>query len=103
MIINGAGPGQTTLTMDPDMASRIGAALIGIAGERRIAGSLFTLEPMMTVANPGFEVLRSDTGQVFVAFQPGKFRPIIFQLDPIGAQQLSDSISGSEDKREFPR
>ena len=54
MIINGAGPGQTTLTMDPDMASRVGAALIGMAGETRVVGSLFSLEPMMTVATPSF-------------------------------------------------
>jgi hypothetical protein len=93
MVINGDGPTPTTLRMGSNTASRIGAALLRASCENRVIGSLFSLEPVMTVADPRFEVLRSDLGQIFLALGVGGLRPILLQLAPTTAQALSDAIS----------
>jgi hypothetical protein len=98
MMISEQGAPPATLSMTPLMASRVGAALLGASPQVKRAGSLFTSEPMMTIANPSFEVMRSDAGQIFVALQAGKLRPIVLQLGEAAAQELINAVSVFRDK-----
>ena len=98
MMISQQGASPATLTLTPQMASRVGAALLGASPQAKRAGSLFTSEPMMTIANPSFEVMRSDAGQIFVALQAGKLRPIVLQFGESAAQELINALSVFRDK-----
>ena len=82
----------TILSMPPEVASQIGAALLGCS-EVDLPGSLFDHAQMMSLHNPRIEVRRSDAGQTIIAFLPNKMRPIMVQLDQEKASRFIDELS----------